>query len=333
MKQILLYSAIYDFTAADFIERINEVENEDITVRLNSPGGSVFAGWGMVSAIAEHKGKTTLKVDGNASSMAFFLSLFFDKVEALDVTSFMIHRATGYVENEEDQKLLNTINSILRSKLEQRIDSKLFKDVTGSSIKDIFEAEKRKDVWLTAKDAQKIGLVDKVTRLQPREIEAIRNNLVAFSEFSQGSENEIKSNLQGSKVIDLKGVTKTNNNLIKKNMTIAKFKEEHADIYAQILALGAENEKDRVQAWLAFSDIDIEEVTSGIKSDKLVSQKVIAEMSRKAISNLTIKELEAESPEVVEKEKETEPKAQDTKELDNFKAEVFAAAGINNEKS
>ena len=42
----------------------------DVTVYINSPGGDVFAGAEMYTALREHKGKVTVKVTGIAASAA-----------------------------------------------------------------------------------------------------------------------------------------------------------------------------------------------------------------------------------------------------------------------
>lgn len=315
MKEILIYSGIYSFTAESFIEKLAEIpKDEDVTVRLNSPGGSVFAGWGMIAALKERTGKNILKVDGNASSMAFFLVPFFDEVQALDVTSFMVHRATAYIDTDDDQKMLDDANATLRKTLESRIKSDVFEQVTGVSIKDVFEAEKRRDIWITAKDAKKIGLVDKVTRLTPREIEAFENKLVAIlpgaeAEQSQGSEQ----------------ATNTDNNESKKvkQMTKEKLKAEFPQVYAEIV----QDEKDRVESWLAFADVDFEACKTGIEEDKPVTQKVIAQMARKAMTANEAQTIEAESDNEVDTPEE-ETTTQEDKELEKAEKEAAEAAGI-----
>jgi len=183
MKQILLYNPIYDFIAEEFITAINDADGEDITIRINSPGGSVFAGWGMAAAIQESKSKVTIKVDGVAASMAFFLLLFCDNVEALDVSKIMMHRAVGRVENEADQALLDSVNSTLRAKMEERFDENTFKDIVGISINDMFTQDTRKDLWIDAKQAKKIGLVSKINRLSPIEQRAM-SKMVADSDIA-----------------------------------------------------------------------------------------------------------------------------------------------------
>ena len=87
MKQILLYNPIFSFVAEEFINAINDAGDEDITIRVNSPGGSVFAGWGMAAALSEKK-NVTVKVDGVAASMAFYLLLFAD-IMKMEVLSFI----------------------------------------------------------------------------------------------------------------------------------------------------------------------------------------------------------------------------------------------------
>lgn len=326
MKQVLLYSGIYDFVAEYFIEQLNDIPiDEDITVRINSPGGNVFAGWGMIAAINERKGNVYMKVDGNASSMAFYIALYGFKVEALDVTKFLLHRADGYVRDETDQKFLDGINKDLRAKLEKRIDKKIFKDVTGIDFNQIFDSEKRIDVWISAKDAKKIGLVDKVVRLDPKEIEAINTNLVAFSntcvqgstQASQGGENKENSNKEN----------KINNKKTKK-MTIQELKASHPELFAEVIKKGADAEKERVQAWLAFKSIDMKAVENGIESNALVTQKVMAEMTVKMQTVKTVKDVKSENTQEINTKKETPEATTEEKEFLKAEAEALEAIGL-----
>lgn len=329
MKQILIYSGIYSFTAKDFINRLHEIGvDEDVTVRLNSPGGSPFAGWGMIAAINERKGKTFLKIDGNASSMAFFMIPFFDDREALDVTSFMVHRATAWVENEDDQLMLDNVNASLRAKLEKIIDKKKFKEITGVTIKQVFEDDDRRDIWLTAKQAKEVGLIHRVKRLQPNEIAAFSENLVAFSDAClRGSEQQ----LQGS------NKKEKDTNIVKlkteKKMTIEELKKEHPDLYATLYKSGITAEKDRIQAWMAFADVDMEAVTKGIDEGTEVTQKVIAEMSRKAMAAMKLQAVADDNPNDIETPEEDVKKTAEEKEVAQAEKEAFEAAGLKTNKT
>jgi ATP-dependent protease ClpP protease subunit len=336
MKTILFYTAFYSWTVEEFIKNVNEIaDTDDFKVRMNSPGGGVFAGWGMCSVVSEHKGKTHLRVDGNASSMGFYFSLFFDYVEALDVTSFMIHRATGWVQTDEDRAQLDKINKDLRSKFEARIDKKLFEEITGVTVKDIFEGEDRKDVWLTARQAKKVGLVDKVVKLEPAEMRSISANLVAFTDFD-ATEQGVQTSSQGEQAKNEVKEAENNNNLkTEKEMTVSELKEKHPELYAKIIEAGKSEEKDRVQAWLAFADVDMEAVSNGIEKGDNVTQKVIAEMARKAMAVKEVEKTKEDSPDAIDtpdEGKDGKVKTAEEKEAEEAEAEAMKAAGINIEK-
>lgn len=177
---ILLYFQIWDFIAMEFVQKLNEYEGEEATIRINSPGGNVFAGWGMIAAVKEFTGNLTVKVDGVAASMAAYIVLFCDNVECVDVSRFMLHPARGYVENDDDQKFLDDVNRDLKAKMKLKFDEALFEDITGHSIDAMFS--ENLDIWIKAKDAKKLGMVSKINRLDPSEKKAF-TQLAACGRF------------------------------------------------------------------------------------------------------------------------------------------------------
>lgn len=267
-KEIYLYSPIYDFVAERTISAINDNPSE-LVMRVNSPGGSVFANYGICAKMQEH-GDVTVKVDGAAMSSAANLLPYSKKAECLDVSTFLLHRADMYVESEEDKAFLARINKDLKAKLLSRVDANVFKDVTGYSIDEMFDSEKRIDITLDAKQAKKIGLVQKINKLTPSEVEAFNAKMYGVTSIAQPTQ-ETKP--------------KTN-----KQMTIEQLKAEHPALFAQVVALGVEKEKDRVEACLAFIDVDAKAVKAAIESGKDLSQKQMAEFALKAVS---VKSLEA----------------------------------------
>jgi len=179
---ILLYFQIWDFIAQEFIEKLNEYEGGEATIRINSPGGNVFAGWGMISAITEFTGKLTVKVDGVAASMAAYIVLFCENVECVDVSRFMLHPARGYVETDEDQIFLDSVNNDLKAKMKKKFNAEAFENVTGYTIDAMFKDDI--DIWLTAKQAKKLGMVKKINRLDPADQQAF-TKLVACGRFEE----------------------------------------------------------------------------------------------------------------------------------------------------
>lgn len=274
-KELYLYNPIYSFVAEEVIKELNASMDDNVTLRLNTPGGSVFAGWGIIAKMKEH-GKVTIKVDGYAASMGAFMLLFADKVEVNDITKIMLHRADAYAENEEQKAFLRSVNKDLRAKLEQKVDSEAFKTVTGYSFDDMFAEDKRIDVWLDAKQAKKVGLVDKINKLDAKELEAFSTEMF-----------NIAAKLNSKEVVNPEKPI---------NMNIEKLKAEHPDVYAQIFALGQKAENDRVQAWLTYVDADAKTVTEGVKGNEAPSLAIQAELNRKAFSLEALKNLENQNP-------------------------------------
>lgn len=88
----------------------------DVTVCINSPGGDVFAGAELYTALREHKdkGKVTVKVTGIAASAASVIAMAGDGVLMSPVAYMMIHdpwtSAVGnYREMEHQAQLLREI--------------------------------------------------------------------------------------------------------------------------------------------------------------------------------------------------------------------------------
>lgn len=329
MKKLLLYAPIYRYTAEAFVNKMLEVDAaEDLEIWVNSPGGSVFAGWSIIGPLNERTGKNIAKVFGDASSMAFYSLLFMDRVEALDVSSFMIHRADGYTETDEDKQFLVDVNKQLRSKLEAKIDPEKFKEVTGKTFDQIFDLNQRIDVILSAKDAKKIGLVDKIIKVDSEKLAAFSEKFVSFydsdDEFSRGSDVIIDDdNARGSAEKDQNiNKNKVEQKQIKK-MTREEFKSQNPEAYAEIVAQAQKDERDRIEAFLEFVEIDAESVKKHISEGNAMTNKFMAEMTKKMASNAMKKEIKEDAPENQNLNAEDEKKKEEI-EAENFEKEVNA---------
>lgn len=301
-KELYLYSPIYDFVAQDLIQAIEDNSDEDITLRINSPGGGVFANYGICAKATEH-GNITAKVDGAAMSSATNLLLYVKKAEALDVSTFVLHRADMYVETPEQQAFLDRINKDLRAKMLKKLNADKFKEITGLSIDDLFDSEKRIDVTLNAKQAKQIGLIQKINVLTPAEVTAFNNKLFAVAAVVEEDKSKTK------------------------NMTIEQFKKDHPEVFAMAVAQGVEAgkkaEKDRVEACLVFLELDAVGVKAAIESGENLSAKQMAEFSLKANSPEKLEALKKEGETTV-----TTTEVAATKEAQEAKAASDAMAGV-----
>lgn len=95
--EIFIYSEIGEswwsdsVSAKEFIEQLNALDVEQITVRINSIGGSVVDGIAIHNAIKRHKAKVDVAIDGVAMSIASLIAMAGDKVEMAENAMFMIH--------------------------------------------------------------------------------------------------------------------------------------------------------------------------------------------------------------------------------------------------
>lgn len=299
MKEIYLYSGLYSFVAERLISEMNEDSDADVVMRINSPGGEVFAGWGVVAKMRERKGKVYVKVDGFAASMAAFIPMFADNVEALDVSTFLLHRAAMHIENPKDQEFLDKVNKDLRARMESKLDSEKLKELTGTSIKDLFEKEERINLTLTAKQAKQIGLVDKINKVNSDEIKAFDDKF--FSVAAMAPQKQINE-----------------------TMTLEKLKAEHPELFAQIVTAAVNAERDRVGAWMVFVDADPKAVSEGIASGNALSAKATAELTLKLTSKASLTALAAEAAPAVDTPEVPAAASANAAEVAKMEAEVKA---------
>src|SRR3982750_367922 len=81
--------------AEEFAREINEIATANITVRINSPGGSLFDGIAIYNALVQHPAKVLTRVDGVAASAASIIAMAGDTVEMMLGSQLMIHDASA----------------------------------------------------------------------------------------------------------------------------------------------------------------------------------------------------------------------------------------------
>mgnify|MGYP000732902780 CR=1 FL=1 len=88
-----------------FIKELNGISAKTIHLRVNSPGGSVFAARAIEQAIREHSATVIAHIDGIAASAASFLIMAADHVEMAPGSFLMIHKAWTYAYGNADDML------------------------------------------------------------------------------------------------------------------------------------------------------------------------------------------------------------------------------------
>lgn len=178
---LLLYGVIGEdgywgeVTAKDFASELKEAEDaKTIYVRVNSPGGDVFAGQAIYSMLKRCKTETIGIVDGLAASIASLIITGCDKVIMPKNSMFMVHKPwTATAGNANDmEKTIDTLNKVEEAMVAAYVDKT---GLSEKEIKDLLAAE----TWLTATEAVNKGFVDEI---EETEVSAkIQNNLLEIN--------------------------------------------------------------------------------------------------------------------------------------------------------
>lgn len=159
-------------SASQFAKDLAGITAPTIHLRVNSPGGDVFAGRAMATALQAHPSKVIAHVDGLAASAASYVALAADEVEIAQGAFVMIHRAWGFtVGNAEDH--------LTQAALLEKIDAELVADYarqTGNDAEQI-KAWLDAETWFTADEAVQNGFADRIAESGKA---AARWNLAAF---------------------------------------------------------------------------------------------------------------------------------------------------------
>lgn len=84
-------------SASDVDEAVKDAGDNDLIVRLNSPGGSAFDGIAIYNRLKNHPGKVTIHVDGWACSAASVIAMAADELIMGAGSMIMIHEASNIV--------------------------------------------------------------------------------------------------------------------------------------------------------------------------------------------------------------------------------------------
>lgn len=157
---IFLSGEINDNVANIIISQLlylDNQNNEDIYIYINSPGGSITSGMSIYDTINFVKSNVITIGLGMCASMAAFLLASGDKRFALPNTEIMIHQPLGGAQGQATDikiaaeriiKIKNKLNTILAKKTKQSIEK--------------IQMDTERDNYLDANEALQYGLIDAI---------------------------------------------------------------------------------------------------------------------------------------------------------------------------
>ena len=247
------------------IENLGDVEN--ITLYINSPGGSVFSAIAIANTLKNHKAKVTANIDGIAASAATIITSACDVVRMPKNAHFMIHNPMtfAYGNNQDMEKTLNMLNKVKDS----IIETYLYKSNTD---KETLSELMNEETWMDAETAKGYGFIDEIINEEIEE-EIIENKLIInnmafdiskFKNFKAEKTNKsqnitplnitINSTGNAENIADeIKNILNSGNNKKEEEkMTLEELKNKFPELYNQVFNEGKEagikKENERMKA-------------------------------------------------------------------------------------
>lgn len=162
--EIIVYEDIGEgwfggMSAKRFAEEVKALGKVDeINVRINSPGGSVFEGIAMYNTLASHGARIVVDIDGLAASIASVFAMAGNEIRMAANGFMMIHdpwvmTAGSAAELRKQADLLDSVRGQLLNTYMRR----------ATASEEEISAMMTEETWLTAAEALEVGLIDSVS--------------------------------------------------------------------------------------------------------------------------------------------------------------------------
>lgn len=219
--------------AKKFIDSIQALgEIDELVLRINSPGGSVFEGTAIYNYLKNQKAKVTVYIDGLAASMATVIAMAGNEINIPENALFMIHNPFGVAYGEAKDML--KMADLLEKMKENAISAYLKSGESSEAISQMMDSE----TWMTGKEAVKKGFATNL-------LDAVEAKACIGFDFSRykNAPESVKMSLPAPVLVNKKEETHP--------MNVSEFKEKHPELYKQIKDEQMESQKAEINAALA----------------------------------------------------------------------------------
>jgi ATP-dependent Clp endopeptidase proteolytic subunit ClpP len=158
--EIVIYDEIGTFgiPAKAFLDELKALGPvAELTVRINSPGGSVFDGVAIYNALKRQDATITVWIDGIAASIASMIAMAGDEVVMPENAMLVLHDPSGLVMGTASD-MRGMAEALDRMKAGMVV---AYRDKSGRDDAEI-EALMAAETWLSAQEAVELGLADRV---------------------------------------------------------------------------------------------------------------------------------------------------------------------------
>lgn len=157
--ELFLYTEIGEMgiSAEDFISQLKAYNGQRVTLRINSPGGSVFEGAAIYNAVKRHAGGVDVFIDGLAASMASVIACGGATITMAQNALFMIHNPwSGAVGDAEELRR--------EADLLDKVKETIIESYTNRSFlsREDIAALMDEETWMNAEQALDLGFIDAI---------------------------------------------------------------------------------------------------------------------------------------------------------------------------
>lgn len=308
--EIMVYGDISDYwgevSSSEFkreLDRLGNVNN--LSIRINSNGGSVTSGWAIYNVLKQHNAFKTVIVDGIAASMGAFIAMAGDEILMSNAGLLMIHKPWGIAmgEAEELRKEADTLDKMFN------IAVQIHAKRTGTSEDEVRDMM-TKTTYLNAEEALELGFIDEIIEYDGEEPELdTESNMLHIAGEKLSIEKLLNRKELMQKISEIGFMKQKNiissNEGDEKLMDLKELKEKYPDIYNQARNEGITEERARIQSIEESSLPGTEEMVQKMKftepkSAVEATQEIVKAFKKAPQSSANITGVESQTPAPVE---------------------------------
>ncbi|AWK52217.1 hypothetical protein DIC82_14960 [Clostridium beijerinckii] len=337
---------IYDWleypytTSNDVNKQLLDANGEDVQVNINSNGGSVYVGSEIYTSLKSYSGNLTINIVGMAASAASVVAMA-AKCLMSPTAQMMVHNASMGAQG--DYRDMNKASEILQSVNKSIANAYQLKTgMSDEDLKNIMDNE----TWLTAQEAKALGLIDEImfenAQQSNNSTPNFYNSLVtpsvkAIEELKKcGSVEAFKENIINNKVQNTVNsvIDNKENEEEGKIMDLNTLKNEHKDIYDQVVLEATNSERARIKSIEDLAIPGNEEIIDKAKFEtgitaEAVAVEIIKAQKTKGTDYFNQVKKDAENANLLEVDNVATPQDNKTQEIKDKEAADFMAKHMN----
>lgn len=147
----------WNYTSAkNVVKKLQEANGQPVTLKVNSPGGSVFAASEIYTELKNYNGEVNIEIVGLAASAASVIAMA-GKSKMSPTAQIMVHNVSTSCGG--DYKVMEHTAEILKNANDTIANAYINKSgMSREKALDLMD----KETWLSAQKAKELGLVDEI---------------------------------------------------------------------------------------------------------------------------------------------------------------------------